>query len=85
MMINNEMNMTYNGYDIEAVPANEKPYHFYLYKAQGYMKAGYSLEGKAKRAGRNSDLYKRYIRLLETSNKYSVLAMDNYPFQRATK
>jgi len=66
--------MDYTGYEIEAVPANEKSRNFYLYKAQGYMKTGYSLERKAKQAGRNSDLYKRYIRLLETSNKYRDLA-----------
>ena len=69
-----DMNMTYNGYDIEAVPANEKPYHFYRYKAEGYKKVAYSLEGRAKRAGRNSALYKSYIRMLETSNKYCDLA-----------
>ena len=68
--------MTYNGYDIEAVPTNEKPYHFYRGKAEGYMKVAYGLERKAKRAGRNSDLYKRYIRTLETSNKYHDLADD---------
>ena len=66
--------MTYNGYDIEAVPSNWKPYHFYLYKAEGYKKAGYSLERKARWAGHDSDLYKRYIRMVETSNKYSDLA-----------
>jgi hypothetical protein len=66
--------MAYNGYEIEAVPANEKPYHFYQDKAEGYAKVGYSLERKAKRAGRNSDLYKRYICMLETSNKYHDLA-----------
>jgi hypothetical protein len=62
MMIDKELDMDYTGYEIEAVPANEKSRNFYLYKAQGYMKTGYS------------DLYKRYIRLLETSNKYRDLA-----------
>lgn len=70
--------MTYNGYDLEAVPANEKPYHFYRDKAQSYMKVAYSLERRAKRAGRTSDLYKRYLRLLETSNKYSELGRDSW-------
>ena len=68
--------MAYNGYDIEAVPANEKPYHFYRDKAEGYMKVAYSLERTAKRAGRNSDLYERYIRMLETSNKYRELGRN---------
>ena len=61
-------------YNVEPPAANQRPDHYYDDKAQGYLKVALGLERRAKRAGRASAEYKRYIKLLETSLKYRELA-----------
>tara|TARA_R100000908_G_scaffold11622_1_gene4168 strand:+ start:8320 stop:8535 length:216 start_codon:yes stop_codon:yes gene_type:complete len=65
---------TYNGYQIEPAPANRRPVHYYSGKANGYLKIAIGLERRAKRAGRDSAEYKRYMKLLNTYLKYNELA-----------
>lgn len=61
-------------YNVEHPAANQRPDHYYSDKAEGYRKVALGLERRAKRAGKNSAEFKRYIDLLETANHYHQLA-----------
>lgn len=61
-------------FNVEPPAANQRPAHYYSDKAKGYRKVALGLERRAKRAGKNSAEYKRYIELLETALHCSELA-----------
>lgn len=68
--------MDYNGYDIDhEVPGWEtSARRHYGQKADNYVKLAFSLERRAKRAGRGSKEYSRYVRLWATVEEYRRLA-----------
>tara|TARA_R100001510_G_C7637900_1_gene195768 strand:- start:392 stop:628 length:237 start_codon:yes stop_codon:yes gene_type:complete len=71
------MDTTYNGFEIDHNCAKGERLTFhYQRKALNYRKLGYALERKAKRAGKDSKEYTRYLKLLETSSAYSALAKN---------
>ncbi len=71
------MDTTYNGFEIDHNCPNPRMLKFhYESKALNYRKLGYSLEARAKRAGKDSKEYTRYLKLLETSSAYSALARE---------
>jgi hypothetical protein len=47
---------------------------FYREKGKNYTKLALALEKRAKRAGKGSKEYARFLRLLETANEYHKLA-----------
>jgi len=61
-------------FNVEPPATNQRPAHYYSDKAKGYRKVALGLERRAKRAGKNSAEFKRYIDLLDTANHYGQLA-----------
>jgi len=61
-------------FNVEPPAADQRPAHYYSDKAKGYQKVALGLERHAKRAGKNSAEFKRYIDLLDTANHYRQLA-----------
>lgn len=61
-------------FNVEPPAANQRPADYYSDKAKGYRKVALGLERRAKRAGKNSAEFKRYIDLLDTANYYRQLA-----------
>lgn len=66
----------YNGFEIDHTPPSwcrDLETH-YRRKAEAYCNLSLALEWRAKRAGKGSKIYTRYLRLIETSLKYSALS-----------
>lgn len=61
-------------YKVEPPAANVRYVDYYRDKAQGYKKLALGLERRARRSGKNSAEYGRYIALLETALHCSELA-----------
>ena len=72
--MNEDCQNNFNGYQIKTAPSNKEPHSFYRCKARDYAAVAYALERPAKAAGRDSEKFKRYIKLLETANKYAEMA-----------
>ena len=65
----------YNGFDIDhTLPSWSRDIKaHYKHKAKSYGNLALALEQRAKRAGKGSKEYARYLKLLETSLRYSAL------------
>ena len=70
----------YNGFEIDHTPpAHLTLRRHYSGKAASYRKLAYAWESRGKRAGKGSEEYNRYMRLLETSCAYSELSKGDTP------
>lgn len=72
--MNEKCGNNFSGYGIEPAPRNKDPRIFYRRKARDYAKVARAVERKAKAAGRDSEKFRKYIKLLETSNRYAEMA-----------